>query len=176
MTIWTLTQHQDNPQNALLEGPLIKARCATGKNGFIDGQLGREGDMATPTGTYALRRIFYRPDKISLPVTRLKIDPLLPDMGWCDDPDHPSYNQLIWRPFAASHEKLWRDDDVYDLIVVLGHNDDPPIPNLGSAIFMHLARKDFAPTAGCAAMTCTDMIKFISLAHPDDQLRITARQ
>jgi L,D-peptidoglycan transpeptidase YkuD (ErfK/YbiS/YcfS/YnhG family) len=97
---------------------------------------------------------------------------LSPDDGWCDDPSSPFYNQHVKLPFAPSHEKLWRDDHVYDLIVVLGHNDDPPVAGMGSAIFAHLARPDYSGTEGCVALKLEDMQAFLHVARPGDAIEI----
>lgn len=175
MTIWTVTQDEINPARALFEGPMTNFPCAAGKNGFIPMADGREGDGKTPAGLYPIRRVFYRPDRLQLPVTQLKIDPILPDYGWCDDPAHPCYNQLITRPFTASHETLWREDAVYDLIIVIGHNDNPIIKGHGSAVFIHIAREGYQPTEGCIALSQTHLLKFLSLALPQDQIDINIR-
>ena len=94
-------------------------------------------------------------------------------MGWCDDMGHPDYNRRVALPFPASHERLWREDHVYDLIVVLGYNDDPVIPEKGSAIFLHLAREDFSPTEGCIACARDDLLALLCGAKPGDALRIS---
>ena len=112
-------------------------RCALGRGGIRADK--REGDGATPTGKFALRRVFYRPDRELPPVTGLEAQPLNPTMGWCDDPAHDDYNRLVQLPHPASCERMWRDDALYDVLAVLGHNDDPPVPGLGSAIFLHPA-------------------------------------
>jgi L,D-peptidoglycan transpeptidase YkuD (ErfK/YbiS/YcfS/YnhG family) len=98
--------------------------------------------------------------------------PLAEDDGWCDAPDDPAYNQPVRLPYPASAERLWCDDRVYDLIVVLGYNDDPVVPGAGSAIFLHLARPDYAPTQGCIALAATDLLHLLSLARPGDALRV----
>ena len=94
-------------------------------------------------------------------------------MGWCDDPDHARYNMPVERPFAASHEGLWREDGLYDVIVVLGHNDSPPTPFLGSAVFFHLREPDTQYTAGCVAVSKPDMMTFLGSADTDTVLRVT---
>lgn len=135
----------------------LSMRCALGRSGCKPAADKREGDGATPLGRWALRRLYYRPDRLAKPACALPIVALTPAMGWCDDPTHPDYNRPVALPFAASHETLWREDHVYDLIVELGHNDAPPVPGLGSAIFLHLARPDYAPTEGCVAIALNDM-------------------
>jgi L,D-peptidoglycan transpeptidase YkuD (ErfK/YbiS/YcfS/YnhG family) len=148
--------------------------CLVGKTGFIAGDAKREGDMATPVGAWPLRYLYYRPDRVPLPDTGLPTIALTPEMGWCDDPDDPDYNRPVELPHPARHERLWRDDGLYDLIVVLGHNDSPPVPHHGSAIFLHLREADTRHTAGCIAVTKQDMLALLRVATPDTTIRITA--
>lgn len=131
-----------------------------------------EGDGGTPVGMFPLRRVLYRPDRLDAPATGLPVEAIKPDQGWCDDPAHPDYNRPVSLPFAASHEKLWRDDGVYDVIVILGHNDDPPVPGKGSAIFMHVARPDYGPTEGCVALALEDLLDVLAKCRPGDTIRI----
>lgn len=145
-------------------------RCALGRGGIVVDK--REGDGGTPAGAWALRRVLYRADRLDPPGTALPCAEITPDQGWCDDPAHPDYNRQVSLPFAASHEKLWRDDAVYDLIVVLGHNDDPPVAGKGSAIFMHVARPDYGPTEGCIALALTDLKAVLSDCGPGDTILI----
>jgi len=95
-------------------------------------------------------------------------------MGWCDDPMDVEYNRQVRLPFHARHEKLWREDHVYDLIVELGFNDDPVITGRGSAIFLHVAKPDYSPTEGCVACALGDLLALLKAARPGDALRITA--
>ena len=139
-------------------------RCAVGKGGIRPQAQKREGDGATPLGCYPLRRVLYRPDRVSAPETALSTAPLVPEDGWCDDPAHGAYNRPVRLPFAAGHERLWRDDEIYDVIVILGHNDDPPVPGKGSAIFLHVARADYAPTLGCVALALPDLLDVLKEA------------
>ena len=115
-------------------------RCAIGVGGLRPEAEKREGDGATPIGCFALRRLVYRADRIARPETRLPVTTLLPEDGWCDAPGDPAYNRPVRLPYPARHERLWRDDEIYDVIVMLSHNDDPPVAGLGSAIFLHVAR------------------------------------
>ena len=147
-------------------------RCAIGKGCVRPAGDKREGDGASPLGIWPIRYVFYRPDRILPPETALELVPLSPDDGWCDDPAFPQYNQHVKLPFAPGHEKLWRDDHVYDVIVILGHNDDPPVSGMGSAIFMHLAREDYSGTEGCVAVALPDMLAFLKLAQPGDAVEI----
>ncbi len=112
----------------------------------------QEGDSATPAGSFALLSIFYRPDRISPPVSSLPVKALAPNDGWVDEPSDPNYNRLVSLPYPASAEQMWRDDGLYDALVVIGYNIDPVVPGAGSAIFLHIAAPDFAPTAGCVAV------------------------
>jgi L,D-peptidoglycan transpeptidase YkuD (ErfK/YbiS/YcfS/YnhG family) len=130
--------------------------CAIGKSGMIREK--REGDGATPVGCWPMRRVLFRPDRVAAPVTALPVAPLTPDDGWCDDPDDRCYNQAVRLPYAGRHERLWREDGLYDILVVLGHNDSPPVVGYGSAIFLHVAALDFAPTEGCVALAMNDLI------------------
>ena len=147
-------------------------RCALGKGGVITECNKREGDGKSPAGTYAIRYVFYRPDRMRPPQTALPVAALAADDGWCDDPAHPDYNRHVKLPFTASHEKLWRDDHVYDVVVVLGHNDDPVVPGMGSAIFMHLARDGYPGTEGCVALSQADLFDVLKDAKPGDVVTI----
>lgn len=133
--------------------------CAVGAGGIRVAKS--EGDLATPVGCFPLRRLLYRPDRESAPESRLSAAPIERDDGWCDAPADPRYNLAVARPYSARAEALWRDDRVYDLLVVLGHNDDPVVPGAGSAIFLHLAADDFGPTEGCVALKRPDFIEII---------------
>lgn len=130
-------------------------KACIGQNGISERK--HEGDLCTPTGVYPLRRVFYRADRIARPVTTLPLSPIAPTDGWCDDPISADYNRLVTLPHPARHERLWRDDHVYDLLVVIGYNDEPAYPGAGSAIFMHLQRPDRAPTEGCVALSESDL-------------------
>jgi L,D-peptidoglycan transpeptidase YkuD (ErfK/YbiS/YcfS/YnhG family) len=145
-------------------------RCALGPAGIVRDK--REGDGATPAGRFALRRILYRPDRLAPPRSGLPLLPLSPVDGWCDAPADPLYNRLVRLPYGASHERLWREDEIYDLIVILGHNDDPVIPGAGSAVFLHVARPDYAPTLGCIALAKGDLRALLATAGPGDAVDV----
>lgn len=117
----------------------------------------REGDGATPIGRFPPRFVLYRSDRVGAPVTDLPVRPIRASDGWCDDPTSPDYNRLIALPHPAGHETLSREDHVYDLLLVIGHNDAPPVPGMGSAVFVHLARPDWSPTEGCVAFAEADL-------------------
>lgn len=145
-------------------------RCAIGDGGV--GSTKREGDGATPMGCFFLRGVMFRPDRLDEPKTGLAVSPIAPDDGWCDAPDDAAYNKHVRLPYRASAERLWRDDHVYDLIVVLGHNDRPVVPGCGSAIFIHVATPDYAPTAGCVALERQDLIAILADCDPTTQICI----
>lgn len=145
-------------------------RCTIGLGGIAAMGEKREGDLKTPSGSFALRCVYYRPDRVAAPHTALPIIALSPEDGWCDDPSHALYNRAVKLPFAGRHEKLWRDDHVYDLIVPLGYNDGmdesgkptPIIKGAGSAIFMHLMREDGVGTEGCIALGRGDLLEVLA--------------
>lgn len=145
-------------------------RCALGRTGVRRDK--QEGDGATPVGRFALRRLLYRADRVGRPSTPLPSAAIRPEDGWCDAPEHAAYNRQVTLPFDASHEDLWRDDEIYDLLVVLGHNDDPVIAGAGSAIFLHVARPDYSPTQGCVALGVADLRDLLSRLPADPVLEV----
>jgi len=145
--------------------------CALGRNGVIRSK--REGDGATPAGTWPLRHVLFRPDRVARPETALAVHAISPTDGWCDDPADPHYNCPVQLPYGASAEPLWRDDGLYDLVVVLGYNDDPPQAGLGSAVFFHLATPDLGPTAGCVAVHRPAMVWLLARCGPGTRLEIS---
>jgi len=130
-------------------------RAAIGRAGVSGAK--REGDGATPAGVLALLRVLYRADRVARPATMLPCAPLAPEDGWCDDPAHAEYNHAVRRPHPARGEALWREDGLYDVIGVLDWNTAPVRRGAGSAIFLHVARPDYAPTAGCIALALPDL-------------------
>lgn len=143
--------------------------CAVGRSGIRMEKT--EGDGVSPVGCWPIRRVLYRADRLAAPpAPQLNCAAIAADDGWCDAPDHVDYNRPVKLPFAASHEEMWRDDGLYDIVGVLGQNDDPVVPGGGSAIFLHIARPDYAPTAGCAALSRADLLEFLALAEPGTRL------
>lgn len=137
--------------------------AAVGRSGLRRDKL--EGDGASPVGRWPIRRVLYRADKLgAAPVSVFDTAVIDQRDGWCDAPEHPDYNRPVQLPFAASHEEMWRKDDLYDIVVVLGHNDDPIVPGEGSAVFLHVASAGYGPTAGCASMTREDLLEFLAMA------------
>jgi L,D-peptidoglycan transpeptidase YkuD (ErfK/YbiS/YcfS/YnhG family) len=147
--------------------------CALGRAGVSRHK--QEGDGATPVGCFALRHVLYRGDRVAKPVTSLRVSPIGPLDAWCDDPDDPLYNRPVCQPYDASYEPLWRDDRIYDIVVVLGFNDDPVIPGQGSAIFLHIARPDFEPTKGCIAVSEPNLRQILRASEPNSVLCVKSR-
>ena len=155
-----------------LTGPGVDARCVFGKGGVRAAADKREGDGASPIGVWRFREVFYRADRLNTPNTALPMRAIRADMGWCDASDDPHYNQLITKPFAPSHEDMMREDGLYDLVVPLGYNDDPAVPGLGSAIFLHCWRTPTTPTRGCVAIERDALLALVALIKPGDNLEI----
>jgi L,D-peptidoglycan transpeptidase YkuD (ErfK/YbiS/YcfS/YnhG family) len=147
-------------------------RCALGPNGVVAAADKREGDGKSPLGVWPIRRVLYRSDRGPAPATGLPLAPIARSDGWCDAPGDPAYNRPVALPYPASAESLWREDQAYDVVVVLGHNDDPPVPGLGSAIFLHLAKPGYPPTQGCVALAREDVLELLRLAEPGSAVAI----
>ena len=157
------------------ELPNRTTRCALGKGGVTPAEAKREGDEASPIGVWTIREILYRPDVYPEgPITALPSRPIAPRDGWCDAPADRAYNRPVTLPYPASAERLWRDDHCYDLVGVLAYNDDPPVPGLGSAIFLHLARDGYPGTEGCVALARDDLEALLATARPGDAIEIAA--
>jgi L,D-peptidoglycan transpeptidase YkuD (ErfK/YbiS/YcfS/YnhG family) len=146
------------------------APCALGRAGRRHAK--REGDGATPIGRWTLDHVYFRADRVARPDTGLPAVALRRDMGWCDDPTDRNYNRMVRLPYPARHERLWRDDRLYDLIVVLGHNRSPRIRFHGSAIFMHLASPGMGPTEGCIALSEADLRRVLARAGPGSVVHV----
>ncbi|MBO6636270.1 L,D-transpeptidase family protein [Parvibaculum sp.] len=147
--------------------------CALGRSGLVE--VKREGDGGTPVGCFPLRTLRYRADRRAAPETGLPLATISPDDGWCDAPDDLAYNRPVRLPYPASAEAMWRHDHLYDLVVLLGHNDDPVIPGAGSAIFFHLAKEAdgaLLPTEGCVALRLQDMLTVLPLCDARTVIRI----
>jgi L,D-peptidoglycan transpeptidase YkuD (ErfK/YbiS/YcfS/YnhG family) len=147
--------------------------CVLGRNGVRMDK--REGDGATPVGYFPLRRVLYRSDRITLPQTRLPVAAITARDGWCDAPDDRSYNTQVILPYAASAERMFRDDGLYDVVVVLGHNDAPVVPDAGSAIFLHVAPPHGLPTAGCIAMVKPALLDLLRAVDTTTAVRVLPR-
>lgn len=145
---------------------------AHGKGGVIAAELKREGDGASPIGIWTMKRVFWRPDRMKRPATGLPTVPLREHDGWCDAPADPMYNRPVRLPYPTSCERLWRDDQIYDIIVELDHNSAPVTPGAGSAIFFHIARPDYRGTEGCIAVAKPDMLAVLKRCSIGSTLEI----
>lgn len=146
--------------------------CALGRSGLV--ALKREGDGGTPTGRFPFRRLLYRADRVARIETRLPARHIERSDGWCDDPSSPDYNKPVRLPYAASHEEMWLESPLYDLVVVIGHNDDPIVPGAGSAVFLHVAHDDWSPTAGCIAFRREDLLAILAQVTTSDAVVVRA--
>ncbi|PZQ79445.1 MAG: L,D-transpeptidase catalytic domain protein [Ancylobacter novellus] len=135
----------------------------------------REGDGATPAGTWYPRELRYRADHGPRPRTLLPVRRTRPDDGWCDAPTDGRYNRAVRLPFRPSHEEMWRADGLYDLVIVIDHNARPRRARRGSAVFLHLARPDFEPTAGCIAFRRADLRRLLAVLSPRTALVVGVR-
>ena len=148
----------------------IRVPCKLGRSGV--NSLKREGDGATPRGVWPLRRVLARKESCRWPRTGLPFCFIAPDDGWCDDPLDRNYNRPVKLPYPASHERMWRHDRLYDIVVILGHNDRPRSAGRGSAVFFHLADPGGGTTAGCIAVAAGDMRKVLARCGPHTKLRV----
>ena len=148
----------------------FRFKCALGKNG-IKKKI-KEGDDITPKGTFKIKAVYYRKDKIKKILTSIKTRKIKKNMGWCDDPKSAAYNQLINLPNKVGYERLYRKDNIYDLIIVLNYNMTPIVKNKGSAIFIHIAKKNYSPTKGCIALSKIDLLKILYNINKNTKIKI----
>jgi L,D-peptidoglycan transpeptidase YkuD (ErfK/YbiS/YcfS/YnhG family) len=148
----------------------LKFRCALGKNG-IKKKI-KEGDLITPKGIFSLKKVYYREDRIKNLKTKLKKIKIKKYMAWCDDPKAKFYNKQIKLPSRYNYEKLYRKDKIYDIVINLDYNTNPIIKNKGSAIFLHVAKKNYKPTAGCIALKKKDLMYLLSVIKKDNKIKI----
>ena len=148
----------------------LKFRCSLGKNSVGEKKL--EGDNVTPAGIYKLVKVFFRKDRIAKIKSKMVFNEIKKNMGWCDDPKSRKYNKLIKLPSKFSHEKLFREDHLYDLIIVINYNMNPIIKNKGSAIFIHLATRNYSPTGGCIGLKKKNMIELIKKLKKNEFIKI----
>ena len=151
-----------------------KAKCALGKRGI--GLKRKEGDLITPKGTFKVKYILYRKDRVKKIQSRLKRIAIKKDMGWCDDPKSSYYNKLIKLPSSYTYEKLYKKENIYDIILVLNFNMSPVLKKKGSAIFIHVARKNFVKTEGCIAIKKTYLLKIIKEIKTSTKVKIEDRK
>jgi L,D-peptidoglycan transpeptidase YkuD (ErfK/YbiS/YcfS/YnhG family) len=148
----------------------LKFKCALGKSGIGNKKI--EGDNITPKGVFNIIKIYYRKDRVKKLSSKFKLIEIKKNMGWCDDPKSRKYNKLIKLPNKYSHEILYRKDNIYDLILVLNYNIKPTIKNKGSAIFIHVAKKNYKKTAGCVALKKVNLIKLINTLSKNVSIKI----
>jgi L,D-peptidoglycan transpeptidase YkuD (ErfK/YbiS/YcfS/YnhG family) len=147
-----------------------RIKCAVGKRGIK--KKFKEGDLVTPTGRFKVKLILYRKDRVKKLSTSIKKLTIKKNMGWCDDPDSYKYNKLITLPFKYSHERLFRKDRIYDIILVLNYNMNPIKKNKGSAIFIHVAKNNFKPTKGCIALKKKEILKITKDLRSNSEIKI----
>jgi L,D-peptidoglycan transpeptidase YkuD (ErfK/YbiS/YcfS/YnhG family) len=157
-------------KNSYLKYKNLKFRCALGKSG-IKKKI-KEGDNITPKGIFSITRIFYRQDKIKKIITKVKKIKIKKNMGWCDDSQSPFYNKQVKLPNRFGYEKLYREDNLYDIILILNYNTKPVIKNKGSAIFVHVGNKFYKKTRGCVALKKDHLIKLISQIKKNTKIKI----
>ena len=146
-------------------------RCAIGKNGLSINKI--EGDKKTPKGYFDIGSLYYRKDRIVIPKTSIKSIEIKPKMGWCDDINVPEkYNKLIKTNQNIHHEKLYRKDNKYDLLIPVRYNEKKRIPGKGSCIFIHLT-KNYAPTAGCIVLKKKDFLIMLRIINKNTKIKIS---
>lgn len=148
----------------------FKFKCSIGKSGFTKSK--KEGDKKTPIGIFNLGNLYFRKDKLAKPKTKLKTIKIKRNMGWCDDPNSSKYNKLIKIKNKLKHEKMFRHDSNYDLLIPIEYNTIKPKKNKGSAIFLHLT-KNYKKTLGCVAIKKKDMLILIKLINKKTKIRIS---
>ncbi len=166
----TVSRDPRRPTRALLRAGGLVFPAAIGRSGFSVRK--REGDGATPVADLRLLYGYYRPDRLRLPPTRLAMRPIQADHGWCDAPHHPAYNRLVRLPFAHSHERMMRDDGLYDICLVLDWNVHTRRRHHGSAIFFHLTDPHHPPTEGCIAVRRQVMLRLLPQLGRETVVRI----
>ena len=149
----------------------LKFKCALGKSGIGNKKI--EGDNITPKGNFKIIKIYYRKDRLKKLSSKFTLTEITKDMGWCDDPKSKKYNRLIKLPTDYSYENLYRRDAIYDLILVLNYNMKPTIKNKGSAIFIHITKKNYQPTKGCIALKKNNLVKLISKIDKNIKIKIS---
>jgi L,D-peptidoglycan transpeptidase YkuD (ErfK/YbiS/YcfS/YnhG family) len=148
----------------------FKFRCALGKAGINQKKF--EGDNVTPRGTYRIIKVFYRSDRIKNLITKVSKKKIKKNMGWCDDCKSKNYNKLIKIPFKYSYERLFRLDHIYDLVIIINYNFKPIKKNRGSAIFIHIAKKNYQKTAGCIALKKEHLLKILFNIKKNEKIKI----
>ena len=149
----------------------FKFKCIVGKRGIKKNKV--EGDFCTPSGKFKIGKLYWRPDRVNLPKTKLSTKKIKKNMGWCNDSRSKKYNREINFPFKYSAEKLFRKDKFYDIFINIKYNQNPVRKGKGSAIFLHLTNKKYKPTKGCIAVLKKDLLKIIPLIDKKTKISIT---
>lgn len=145
-------------------------RCALGKNGIKKKK--KEGDNITPKGIFKINKLYYRSDKIKRLTTKIKKIKIKKNMAWCDDIKSPDYNKEIKLPYKFRYEKLYRNDRIYDLVIVINYNTNPVIKNKGSAIFIHIKKKNYQPTRGCIGLKKEHLLTVLENIKNNEKIKI----
>ena len=148
-----------------------KLKCSIGKSGITSSK--KEGDLATPKGTFALGKLYYRKNRIKPSKCKINKKIIIRNMGWCNDSTSKKYNQEISFPFKYGAEKLYRNDKIYDLFINIKYNFRPIIKEKGSAIFLHITDNDYEPTKGCIAISKNDFLKILPLIKKNTKISIS---
>ena len=151
-----------------------KVKCALGKRGIAYKR--KEGDFVTPKGKYKIKYILYRKDRIKKIDTKIKKIAIKKNMGWCNDSKSKNYNRLIKLPSVYNFEKLFKNNNTYDILIVLDYNMNPTIKNKGSAIFIHVAKKNYKKTEGCIALKKNDLLKIIKKLKKNTVVKIVSQK
>ena len=151
----------------------LKIKCAIGKKGI--GYKRKEGDLITPSGQFGIKYVLYRKDRVKV-TTKLKKKIIKKNMGWCDDPRSNQYNKLVKLPFVHGYEKLFKKENIYDIILVLNYNMNPVKKNKGSAIFIHVARNNFRKTEGCVSIKKINLIQLLKEISPNTKVKISSQK
>jgi L,D-peptidoglycan transpeptidase YkuD (ErfK/YbiS/YcfS/YnhG family) len=159
-----------NPRRGWLIAAGLTVPVALGRGGIKADK--REGDGGTPRGTFQPRQVWWRADRHPRPKTHLPIRAIKPEDGWCEDPSSRHYNQPVRLQGDLGGDRLTRADHLYDFIIEIDHNTSPRVAGRGSAVFLHLARPDFSPTAGCVSMTRSSMLRLLERLGPQTQIMI----
>ena len=151
-----------------------KVKCALGKRGIAFKR--KEGDFVTPKGKYKIKYILYRKDRIKKIDSKIKKIAIKKNMGWCNDSKSKNYNRLIKLPSVYNFEKLFKNNNTYDILIVLDYNMNPTIKNKGSAIFIHVAKKNYKKTEGCIALKKNDLLKIIKKLKKNTVVKIVSQK
>jgi L,D-peptidoglycan transpeptidase YkuD (ErfK/YbiS/YcfS/YnhG family) len=166
----TVRRKAGDPRRGWLTAGPLALPVALGRSGVKANK--REGDGATPRGTYRLKRLWWRAERHARPATLLPARHIKPDDGWCEDPSDRHYNQPVKVPPDSGADRLARADALYDFIIEIDHNTRPRIAGRGSAVFIHVARERFAPTAGCVALDINSLRRLLARVGPRTRIMV----